>query len=92
VHHIVGYLSESVQFKIAEAAQTAREAARQGHSKRFIFCAGTPHNNGTHDVHSSRYFLFFLLKKKTTQKSVAVENSEAAKNTRKEKCSERTMR
>jgi hypothetical protein len=36
LHHIVGYLSESVQLKIAEAAQAAREAARQGHSKRVL--------------------------------------------------------
>lgn len=63
LHHLVGYLSDLVQFKIARAAQAAREAARQRHSK--LSCPGTPHN-GTNDVlHLSRYFLF-ILKNKTT--------------------------
>jgi hypothetical protein len=61
LQHLVGYLSDSVQFKIAEAAQAAREAARQGRSKRF--CPGTPHSIVVRTTYIRPDISFFSLKK-----------------------------
>jgi hypothetical protein len=61
LQHLVGYLSDSVQFKIAEAAQAAREAARQGRSKRF--CPGTPHSIVVRTTYIRPDISFFSSKK-----------------------------